>query len=93
MRDVKPTHGKQPGTDQGIPTNPVQSPKIGDENMVEPPQQAEDATWQTYRSSTAHAEPPGQLDRRGIREQSSGRLKRPARAPSRRRRESTDKDE
>ena len=76
-----------------VPANPLPAPNLGDANLVEPTDYAAQATWQTYRSSTAHGEPPGHLDRRGVRKlDQTGRTAR-RRSKWSRHRESTNNDE
>jgi hypothetical protein len=66
-KGISKPHTPIPGRD--VPTNPIAAPQTGDANLPEPTDVAEQATWQPYRSTTAHAEPSGHLDDRGVRTQ------------------------
>lgn len=52
-----------------VPVNPLPAPNPGEMNQMEPTETAEQSTWQPYRASTAHAEPPGHLDEDGLKDQ------------------------
>lgn len=61
--------GKRTRRDTEVPVNPLPASNLGDMNQMEPTELTEQATWQPYKSSTAHAESPGHLDEQGLRDQ------------------------
>lgn len=52
-----------------VPLNPLPEPKTGDVNTPDPIAKSQEASWRPYESNLGQAEPEGELDERGLREE------------------------